>query len=479
MNAEELTKKVKERERCRLGMRRIRDERRTNLKIAKEIALQEERESRAKEKRDKDAARKRRKRDLFADAYDQQRRLLTVDHRAVELRRQYQDHIKGGLVSYLAKLSKLALWILESAEPGRNWHGSCCTDVSQEEADYFLLTQESHNRWLRDGNGMKLVVVRDPKYNETRKDRVSITGLWKNILRLDKATSGKMRIDVQDFSGPEPKVKKILVSDAYHRWKMSVGVVSDSNPPMNLLNLASQSVPRLAGIEKHMTFLDDVILDAEDKRALGPGKKYTSATDIKGCRWLRILGQAGAISGWHRDNLGPFTYVTLEDGDDEPRDTNKQSDETVVKLWAVARIDHLTEDQQEAALADFAEERELWIPKDPVRIIVIALVRGDTLIMPPGTIHAPITLTDCLLSGGMCMHKKFVSESMVVWKYLVDNPHCTNENKPQQTFEVVSCIRDRVCSDPEAHGITTRDALQEFEDNCLKVMKKRKGRRLG
>jgi hypothetical protein len=39
MNAEELTKKVKERERCRLGMRRIRDERRTNLKIAKEIAL--------------------------------------------------------------------------------------------------------------------------------------------------------------------------------------------------------------------------------------------------------------------------------------------------------------------------------------------------------------------------------------------------------------------------------------------------------
>ena len=52
--------------------------------------------------------------------------------------------------------------------------------------------------------------------------------------------------------------------------------------------------------------------------------------------------------------------------------------------------------EKDQAMKDFAE------PKLKFKMSSITLVRGDTLIMPSDTIHAPISMTDCSV-GGMCI----------------------------------------------------------------------------
>lgn len=134
------------------------------------------------------------------------------------------------------------------------------------------------------------------------------------------------------------------------------------------------------------------------------GEKPTSSQprfiDLESCVRFQILGQAGAISGWHMDNAAPYTWVTLEGNE-----TEHTQPELVLKYWAVIATDLMTSDEIEHAREDFKKYGEKWLPKKEW-IRTISLTCGDTLIMPPGTIHAPITVTDCLFRGGMCWDKR-------------------------------------------------------------------------
>jgi hypothetical protein len=114
---------------------------------------------------------------------------------------------------------------------------------------------------------------------------------------------------------------------------------------------------------------------------------------------FQIFGQAGAISSWHMDSIGPYTYITLE-----PNIMGKPA-EHVLKLWAYVRTDNLSAEEQREIKSSFIRDGGSFQP-NPKHIRIISLVAGDTLIMPPGTIHAPITITDCLFRGGMVMQKR-------------------------------------------------------------------------
>jgi hypothetical protein len=78
----------------------------------------------------------------------------------------------------------------------------------------------------------------------------------------------------------------------------------------------------------------------------------------------------------------------------------------------------MTAEEVEIALKEFAEQVADWMPKRDW-IKTFSLTQGITFIMKPGTIHAPITATDCLCRGGMCFDKRFfVSDHLPRWAYI-------------------------------------------------------------
>jgi len=105
------------------------------------------------------------------------------------------------------------------------------------------------------------------------------------------------------------------------------------------------------------------------------------------------------------DSIGPYTWITLE-----PNEFGKRASD-VLKLWVYVRTDNLTAEEQREIKENFIRDGGAFQPH-PENIRIISLVAGDTLIMPPGTIHAPITITDCLFRGGMVMQKREMRRSI-------------------------------------------------------------------
>jgi hypothetical protein len=125
---------------------------------------------------------------------------------------------------------------------------------------------------------------------------------------------------------------------------------------------------------------------------------------------------------------------------------------------------HSKDEEKEAFREEFKTKIDDWRPIPEGRIPVIALVCGDTLIQSPGTIHAPITLTNCMVVGGMAWRKETLSKSLE-WHFLSLNPNCTNEALPQQTREIIHYLKPRVKDSPQSFGFKTEN-VGKFEDMC-------------
>jgi hypothetical protein len=78
-----------------------------------------------------------------------------------------------------------------------------------------------------------------------------------------------------------------------------------------------------------------------------------------------------------------------------------------------------------------------YIPSPPAMLIAISLIEGDTIIMPPGTIHVPVTATDRFFRGFIGVHPRYVSRSIDTWDWLVRNEDCTNEEAPRETRRII------------------------------------------
>ncbi|OAF60519.1 hypothetical protein VC83_03511 [Pseudogymnoascus destructans] len=116
---------------------------------------------------------------------------------------------------------------------------------------------------------------------------------------------------------------------------------------------------------------------------------------------------------------------------------------------------------QKAFQNGFMEHGENWRPElQGPQIPVIALVCGDTLIQPPGTIHAPITLTDCMFTGTMVWRERDLKLSLTEWLFLANNGSCTNEHLPQQTPEILQYLLPRVKLEPEKFGYAVEELPQ-------------------
>jgi len=343
------------------------------------------------------------------------------------------------------------------------------TSESLKRADFLHGNCKELEDWLINGTGDKLFVLRDNDWFNTRPS-LSGSEMFKELQA--KSMNKTLLLEVQELGKRigDPNVNAVqpmTIDEILKRWSIR----DQSIAPINLLNLMCkddnyQPWP----LAKHCNLLNQAAAScasiAQSAFYATAGKESTEVItkliDLEACMHFQIFGQAGAISTWHMDAIGPYTFITLEPN------VEGQPPEHVLKLWAYVRTDHLSEAEQLEIRQRFKQDHENFKP-NPEHIRIIALVAGDTLIMPPGTIHAPITVTDCLFRGGMVMQKKQMWRSMREWRFCSDNDRCTNENQPRQARSILDFFKMEVHANPAACGYGGDNGVAAFEQDWKNI----------
>jgi hypothetical protein len=400
----------------------------------------------------------------FVDSINREQHTLLRDPRAkaqLEWFRRVEDTKPP---TYYSELAPIGKHILQEGKAAQ-------TSESVKEADFLAGNCKELEDWLIKGTGDKLFVLRDNDWFNTRPS-LSGSEMFKELQA--KSMNKTLLLEVQELGkrigDPNANaVQPMTIDEILKRW----AIRDQSIPPINLLNLmckddAYQPWP----LAKHCNLLNQAAAScasiAQSAFYATAGKESTEVItkliDLEACMHFQIFGQAGAISTWHMDAIGPYTYITLEPN------MEGQPPEHVLKLWAFVRTDNLSEAEQMEIRRRFKQDHENFKP-NPEHIRIIALVAGDTLIMPPGTIHAPITITDCLFRGGMVMQKKQMWRSMREWRFCSDNDRCTNENQPRQARSILDFFRREVHANPAACGYEGENGVgvAAFEQDWKKI----------
>ncbi|KAH8587624.1 hypothetical protein B0O99DRAFT_601491 [Bisporella sp. PMI_857] len=348
--------------------------------------------------------------------------------------------------TWMRELADFFSEILEKVQVARNWHGKYGAKrendaVNEDKADYFLLT-EAHNFYLKTTGRLKLTVVRqeDPELQSVGRF-------------MDKLRRAGGEVSVQAYHEKTATTVSRPVQDVIQQWKTAKADDEVLDPPLNMLDLAAQKFS-IKGVNERMTFLEELLFDIRNKiHGVGKGKIFG---DMDVSTFFRIFATQWSKSPWHMDACGAITHVRLEgDGGNKP--------------WICVIIDHLSPAEQQKVWDDFASEGPYWIPQEPAKAVVILLQPGDTLIMPPGTIHAVLTMSDSLMNGGMCWMQTNVFDHMKARAYTCENSDCTNENMPIQSEDIVLEVNGRVDQDFAAYGLQEHQ-INEFEKFCEIVL---------
>jgi hypothetical protein len=401
------------------------------------------------------------KNDEFIENINARQRNLLHDVRVQHQWDWFQQALQYDPPKYYSEMAEIGLHILRH---GKAAQSSRLPAV----ADFLVFDCREWQHWLQTGTGDKIVVLQDWDWFCTRPE-VFGSLLLKQFRSRHPQT---LKIDVQDYDlvhqGPGTTfVVSKDIDAAIDRFEKDC----KRRCPVNLLNLSSKEDGLVPWpLSKHCTMLNEAaavavnVAQAKYKGVAGPGKEFsetmTKAIDLQSCMHFQILGQAGAISGWHMDHIGPYTWVTLEPN--LPQDLAYP--DNVLKLWAVVRTDSLSSEEETKVRQKFRREGQHFVPP-PDLIRIIALTAGDTLIMPPGTIHAPITITDCLFRGGMAIQERNLRRHIKAWRFCVENDRCTNEDVPKQSRSVIDFFRTRVQQDPAGCGYLGKNGFKEFEED--------------
>jgi hypothetical protein len=355
--------------------------------------------------------------------------------------------------TYYSQLAPVGIHILENGQPAQ-------TNEDDLLADFLIGDCKDLESWLLNGKGDKMFVLRDEDWFNTRPS-ISATEIFQQLQA--SSVNKQLVVEVQELEKvltPKSRaVQTMPMEEVVQRW----AVKDQSKAPINLLSLMCRDEGYQPWpLTKHCNLLNQAAASTASRAysalQASAGKQATEAitrfVDLESCQRFMIFGQAGAISSWHMDAIGPYTYITLE-----PSSPGCLKND-VLKLWAYIRTDNLLESERNAILADFAKNPNFT--PDPKNIKVISLVVGDTLIMPPGTIHAPITVTDCLFRGGMVMQKRQMRNHIESWRWICENGHCTNEEQPRQSRSILDFFKHEVCASSTACGYATPE---EFESD--------------
>lgn len=164
--------------------------------------------------------------------------------------------------------------------------------------------------------------------------------------------------------------------------------------------------------------------------------------DLESCMNFLLFGQAGTMSGWHRDILNG-TVVNCLSG---------------IKLWF-----WYVGPWNDEVEKDFDECGPLWEP--PLEHIRTEILHpGDSLIMRPGevNIHAVVTLKDAFMSGGMIWGKEMMVGVLKNISSMVNHPDTTNEQIPKQHPEIIAALRELMVQEGKQDVVDATDEHWEM-----------------
>lgn len=377
--------------------------------------------------------------------------------------------------SHFRRTLDVALNVFEHGRPARPALFTDDLEI-QQAADYIVMTEAQHSIWMREVPLLKPVVIRDQAGFALRRTAIDRATYFAKM-RLYPADSS---VNIQDLRRPhyESTATRALVSSTLDRYERCKGNhINGEDPPLNLLDLADNTRGVwLEGLAKYCQLLDDAsaavhrqsisrvaLLDQGTGQTIGKLSAW-SPNDLGSSAQFRLFGARGAVSGWHLDLIGPWTWVTIE-GDDSSR--SQKADE-VVKYWPFYPRNGPIEEQR-MDMEEFARQGGDWNPKPTIGLPILSLIQGDTLVMPPGLIHAPITLTDCLIVGGMCWHKRHIYATVRAWHWAMKHPNCTNEDLPKQTRAIIAFLLSHVNRSPAEFGVE-EGQLPKFTQYCNHIM---------
>lgn len=323
-----------------------------------------------------------------------------------------------------------------------------------QDADvWYLTSQEFKTLTSQRAPIRKCLVIRESW------DDVTDEGKIKAFLRILTAYFGHTTVEVQDLSGEVKRPTFVPCTDYARDILASLNnetSLPKDKPPRNLLNLKAKPIlgrdtfAELISEDFTRFGLLDVICQRAESTAKGMTFKTAKSAhlpatnagktkrapmvfgreiDLQSCLTFGLFAQRGCFSGWHVDVLNG-TYVTCIAG---------------LKAWFIHQYP-LTEAEKTA----FAEAGQRWRP-NLSRVKLILLRPGDTLYMPAGELvpHAPVTVTDCLMRGGMLWDTLRIRDILSNIAWITENNDVTNESIPAQFAPCLHELEDLVHNEPQ------------------------------
>jgi hypothetical protein len=295
-------------------------------------------------------------------------------------------------------------------------------EPSADDAEVLYFDQAGADRFLSSKPNLegKVLVVRDAQHSKTDVE---------SFVKHHKQWPDRM-FDVQDLKGKRGADNHVvsrkfstIANDLLEQNRLDV-----HRPPINILNLAPTTHrPRPQCLaQDRFTLIDQLVAEARGHATDQVGKTTQSVTknhpprDFEDCLAFEIFGQAYCASLWHKDSSAVGTWVRCEFG---------------LKLWPI--VAHLSDKQR----LDFKAFGEGWKP-GPEEVPVVALFPGDTLIMFPENhnVHAPITMEDCHMTGGMFWDDKNVAVILENILNQISTERISNEDIPKQLRFIIQAL---------------------------------------
>ncbi|KAM0231613.1 hypothetical protein ACHAPO_008461 [Fusarium lateritium] len=236
-------------------------------------------------------------------------------------------------------------------------------------------------------------------------------------------------LDVHDFRASIDKKSR-----AYQPKRLKSGKALDlyderrdaKGEPVNFLNLGlikDNAVPEC--------FRDRMEYKMIELARTNNGKLEEPAfNDFDDCTGFQLLASKGAAHLAHIDRHGVYTTALNEEG------------KKLWLLWPNVPLEDLQGDVPDGGIAIFIDE-------------------GDMLIQPPNTLHAPITLEDCLMTGTMHWHSSHLLSILQYTKAEIENPALTNEAMARQFIPKMTILLELWKNDPKAYPWPPQKDLEE------------------
>ncbi|KAI4614481.1 hypothetical protein J4E83_007135 [Alternaria metachromatica] len=220
---------------------------------------------------------------------------------------------------------------------------------------------------------------------------------YEAVLKFRKDASAEAYMDIQDLTSKNI-TRRLTISTALKR-------VSDPTAlPINLLDIRPVRQNVLPWELDNLT--DYSILSEATENGGMSNHSDPNPSDLSSKTGFALWGKRGAWSFPHVDEHGLYTGVLCETGS---------------KLWFTWSLS--PSEREEWAVSRQAGLQ--YAPNKPG--FPIYLKKGDLLLMPPGTVHAPLSLEDVIMHGFHVWCSKTMVETAESALLDLRFPMCTNE----------------------------------------------------